>query len=171
MLAEVEALATEVTNLWPVKAGDALQDHEHSHPELWRLARLRDRTSDSVRIFAAMAVEGYLNWYGVFRLGESVFNQHFERLGLVPKLRLLLLVCDRIQVNEADPVVRALSALAETRNALVHPKAREVISDPMKHTRTGTKIPEVAREAVANMDRFCSEFVVIVPDAKAYIPK
>ena len=57
-----------------------------------------------VRIYAAMAVEGFLNFYGVLRLGQNVFDEHFERLGLVPKVRALLLVCDQLDVSQQDPL-------------------------------------------------------------------
>ena len=89
--------------------------HDNQAPESFLrshvAARLHRRLGCPVhvdRLYAAMAVEGFLNWYGVFRLGEEIFNQHFERLGLVPKLRVLLLVCDSIHVGKGDQVVLVL---------------------------------------------------------------
>jgi hypothetical protein len=61
--------------------------------------RKRDLLSDAVKIFSAMAVGAFLNYYGVVRLGEDECASHFERLGLVPKLRTLLLVCDFLSPN------------------------------------------------------------------------
>jgi len=140
---------------------------------------LRSRTSLSIQncgnlpayatarltLYAAMSVEGFLNFYGVLRLGQRAFDEHFERLGLVPKLRALLLVCDHLDVSRSDPLVLLLDNVAQGRNALVHPKAREVVGDLATHERASTKIPEVAREAVANMESFFEQFIHAVPSA------
>jgi len=169
-LAELELHCLEVIEKWPVPAGQPIRD-EAKYPEIWKLARFRDRTSDSVQIFAAMAVEGYLNFYGVLRLGQSVFDEHFERLGLIPKLRSLLLVCDGLQIDRNDALVTLLDRLAQRRNSLVHPKTREFQGHPSQHQATAIKIPEVAREAVANMEAFFCEFLCLVPTAGKHLRK
>ena len=97
ILAEHVSLCDEVLKKWPIDAGAAITD-PHAYPEISELGRRRDQTADTVRIYAAMAVEGYLNFYGVLRLGQDVFDEHFERLGLVPKLRALLLTCDQLDI-------------------------------------------------------------------------
>jgi hypothetical protein len=166
-LAELEVFCEEVKAQWPARPGSSIDPK--LHPEIAKLAGQRDRASDSVRIYSAMAVEGFLNLYGVVRLGQSAFDEHFERLGLVPKLRVLLLVCDALQIGRDDQLVDLLSKLAEGRNALVHPKAREVpgpLAEPTK-----IRVPEVAREAVANMEAFFKEFEVAVPAASYLISK
>jgi len=96
-------------------------------------------------------------------LGHSVFDDHFERLGLVPKLRALLLVCDAVQISRDDQLVLLLDKVAQVRNFLVHPKARE-FAGPL-HQPTSIPVPEAAREAVANMEAFFAEFRVVVPAA------
>jgi hypothetical protein len=125
VLLELESVCSEVTARWPVPAGETVRSARTDHPELFALVRKRDRLCDVVRIFAALAVEGFLNYYGVVRLGEDAFNTHFERLGIVPKLRALLLVCDAISISTNDPLVRALVSVANARNSLAHPKAKE----------------------------------------------
>jgi len=170
LLAHLESLCAEVLAKWPVDSGPSITDESH-YPELWKLARQRDRTSDTVRIYAAMAAEGFLNFYGVLRLGQDVFDEHFERLGVVPKLRSLLLVCDQLEVPRQDPLVVCLDKLATSRNALVHPKTKEVPGDPKLHERSSTKVPEVARECVTNMDMFFERFVEAVPNAKPYLAR
>ena len=54
-----------------------------------------------------MAVEGFLNYYGVVRFGEPEYKRNFERLGLVPKLRALLLFCDSIALDDTDPLIQS----------------------------------------------------------------
>jgi hypothetical protein len=165
LLAMLEALCKEVLAKWPPETGSSIRAKQH--PQLWKLARQRDRTSDTVRIYSAMAVEGFLNFYGVLRLGQAAFDDHFERLRLVPKLRALLLVCDALQIGQGDKLVVLLSKVAQARNALVHPKVREV-QGPM-HKPTSILVPEVAREAVTDMEAFFEEFKVAVPAAADHL--
>jgi len=168
-LGELEVIAAQVKAQWPIPEGQALRDG-HNYPELWLLARRRDLLSDSVLIFSAMAVEGFLNYYGVVRLGESEYVYHFERLGLVPKIRTLLLICDSLSVAKVDPLVTVLNRIAERRNSLVHPKAKELPSYRADQERGGTATPETAREAVADMEEFFREFVTAVPEAAHLVP-
>lgn len=170
LLRELEAVAEQVKSQWPVPLDQTVRHAEKDHPELWALVRRRDQLSDSVRIFAAMAVEGFLNYYGVVRLGEAEFNAHVERLGLIPKLRLLLLVCDSVSVSPRDRIVELLSHLAEGRNALVHPKAKEYSGYVPAEQRPGVVIPGAAHDAVATMRAFFEEFLALVPNAKHLVP-
>ncbi len=86
-------------------------------PELHRLCRKRDRLSDSIMLFAAMTVEAFINFYGVYRLGEEQFKRHVERLPIERKMQLLLLICDGLEVDKGDRLIIALKAVAERRNA------------------------------------------------------
>ena len=122
-LIRLEGLVQNVNAKWPKALGESVKDHEIT-PELDALVLERDTASDTCRIFAAMAVEAFLNFYGAARLGEEEFNSHFERLAVVPKTRQLLLICDKLSIAEADPLIKALKTVAESRNRLVHPKAK-----------------------------------------------
>lgn len=168
-LTELEEVTEQVKQQWPAPLNQTLRNHEHT-PELGALVRKRDLLSDSVKVFSAMAVEGFLNYYGVVRLGEAEYAAHFERLGLIPKLRALLLICDSLSVSEADPLVKTLNRIAQRRNALVHAKARELPDYVPGEERGGDKIPEVARETVKDMEAFFREFVKAVPEAAHLIP-
>lgn len=170
LLIDLEANCQQVLRDWPVPAADTVRNAQADHPALWALVRQRDRLSDSVRIFAAMAIEGFLNYYGVVRLGEAEFNAHFERLGLIPKLRALLLVCDSISISAKDPLVVVLSQLADGRNSLVHPKAKEYPGSVPDEQRPGVEVPEAARQAVAGMNAFFQQFTLLVPAAKPLVP-
>ncbi len=172
LLEELELLCVQVKEKWPIDPNKSLFGGSRvEHPEVWSLARRRDRTSDTVRIFAAMAVEGFMNWYGVFRLGQTIFDQHFERLGVVPKLRNLLLVCDSINITKSDPMVLCVTAIAESRNSLAHPKAKEVASRFTIKGRSSTGVPEVARRSVERMTEFFNEFALTVPAITPHIPR
>jgi hypothetical protein len=166
LLAELETLAVEIKQKWPLAPGETIE-RPSEYPDIAKLAFKRDFLSDSVLMFSAMAVEGFLNYYGVVRLGELEYTRNFARLRLVPKLRILLLFCDGISVDDGDPMIAALSRLAQMRNSLVHPKTKELRGS---ESRDGPLIPEAAQEAVANMDSFFHEFLVTVPKAEHLIP-
>lgn len=168
LLAEHVSLCDEVLQKWPADAGAPITTPA-AYPEIAALARRRDQTADTVRVYAAMAVEGYLNFYGVLRLGQDVFDEHFERLGLVPKLRALLLTCDQLNIPKSDLLVLALDRVAQSRNALVHPKTVEVVGDVSQHKRTATPAPETARRAVRDMEAFFEAFVLAVPQAENHL--
>ena len=64
-----------------------------------------------------MTVEAFINFYGVYRLGEEQFKRHVERLPIERKMQLLLLICDGLEVDKGDRLIIALKAVAERRNA------------------------------------------------------
>lgn len=171
LLSELEDTVADVNAAWPKPLNESVRQDECSS-ELWKLVRKRDLLSDSTRTFSAMAVEAFLNFYGVVRLGEKEFSSHFEKLGLTPKLRQLLLICDGISLDEKDPIVICLRQLAETRNSLLHPKTKELTGFVSAKDRTdGIDIPSVAQNAVRNMDAFFEFFGEIVPDARTLLPQ
>jgi len=170
LLAEHKVLCAELIRLWPRDVGSSITNPTQ-YPEITTLGMKRDQSSDTTRIYAAMAVEGYLNFYGVLRLGQQVFDDHFERMGLVPKLRALLLVCDQLNVDRNDPLVLLLDKVAQSRNLLVHPKTKEVVGDPATHQRSSFPMPEVAEQAVANMELFFAAFVTAVPQASNHLAR
>ena len=161
-LKRLKQFAAQVSDAWPVAPNLKL------NAELIALAGERDAASDIARMFAAMAIEAFLNYYGAVRLGEDEYKAHFERLGIVPKTRQLLLICDAKNVSESDPLIQALKDVFDGRNSLVHPKAKKASASdsPLKH---GLPIPETAQNAVDAMDRFFREFLSLVPDSIYFI--
>ncbi len=78
----------------------------------------------------------------------------------------MLLVCDGIAIREDDALFVSLRALTTVRNALVHPKAKEMEGYVPAELRNGRPVPDAARDAVINMKKFFAEFLIAVPDAK-----
>jgi hypothetical protein len=169
LLLEFESVVAQVNAAWPKPLGETLRDGEHT-PELWALVRKRDLLSDAIRTFSAMAAEAFLNFYGVVRLGEEEYSTHFERLGLIPKLRQIFLICDGLSISDQDPLVENLRLIAQSRNSLLHPKAKELAGYVPAEDREGVKIPDAARDAVRNMNAFFERFVEAVPDAEHLVP-
>jgi putative ribosome biogenesis GTPase RsgA len=117
-----------------------------------------------------MAVEAFINFYGVHRLGEQQFNRHVERLPIERKVQLLLLICDGVEVDKEERLVIALNAVAQRRNQLAHPKAKEVPRDQPAEDRTGNPIPETAQQQVQAMREFFTEFGRLVPRSRHLLP-
>jgi hypothetical protein len=169
LLSELEAVAVEVKAQWPKPPSEAVKQQEAS-PDLWRLARRRDMLSDSVKVYSAMSVEAFLNFYGVVRLGQAYFDANIERLGPVAKLKRLFLLCESTNLTNADPLVVLLDRIAKRRNRLVHPRTVEIDTQASSVSGIGDKMPEVAREAVADMIAFFEEFARRDPDISHHMP-
>jgi hypothetical protein len=168
LLSELEVVVAEVNRQWPKPLGQAVKKGEAT-PALWESARKRDILADSVKIFAAMSVEAFLNFYGVLRLGAG-FGTSLERLGLVPKLKKLVELCDNRVLTDSDTIVLTLRRISKRRNRLVHPAAREVAGYMPQEDRGGDKVPDVAREAVTDMVTFFEEFGKLQPGVMHHLP-
>jgi hypothetical protein len=131
----------------------------------WEAADEIHALSDSVVIFAAMAVESFLNLYGVIRLGEQVYAQRYERLGPVQKLSAILATCCATQLGPQDEISAVVARLFARRNALVHPKTHEVGPDQQELLPGGTPLLPAARAAVEDMHRFHELFLTYDTDA------
>jgi hypothetical protein len=168
-LDELILLADEVARRWPPEAPPLLQV-DQMPPGLHELCRRRDHLSDSLMLFAAIAVEAFINYYGLVRLGNVQFNRHFERLPIQRKVELLLLVCDNVELEAKDPILTALGTVMERRNRLAHPKAKQVAPDQPPEERVKEAIPDAATSAVSAMREFFEEFVRLVPGSRHMVP-
>lgn len=166
-LTELEDVHRQIVSEYPLPLGEYLSNADEDYPELWVLSRKRDRLSDAVQIFTAMAAEGFLNYYGVVRIGEKEFNVHFERLNVTQKLLMLLLFCDAISLSDKHPIMTVLTKIAQARNLQVHPKTKEF---NLSEERPSKPIPGAAREAVVSMYTFFKLFLELVPKAEHLVP-
>jgi hypothetical protein len=164
-LARLEQLTTEAKAKWPQPPNSPVSD---ASPEFEALVEERDAASDVTILFAAMAIEAFLNFYGSVRLGEAEYQRHFERLGLVPKLQQLLLICDCWSVAKSDPLVVALQVVAQGRNELAHPKAWKDL--PGTKDKLLKPIPGAAQQAVRAMTSFFDEFKSLLPESRHFMP-
>lgn len=121
--------------------------------------------ADATVVFAAMAVESFLNVYGVVRLGETFYARHYERLGIVSKLAAVLGACCSTLITPEDEISQVVSRLFERRNALVHPKTREVRAERRHSGAKLQPLRDAARAAVQDMERFIDLFRTFDTDA------
>lgn len=169
-LLELEGLHVAIQEAWPIPFGETVRDSSQ-YPELRDMVRRRNILCDSIAIFAGMSVEAFINWYGVIRIGEEIYQENFERLGIVPKLKTLLLLTDSLSLTNTDLLVQSLSKLAERRNQRVHPKAKELDRYYPAEELPGFAVPEHSRETVMFMRIFFEEFARLIPAASHIVPK
>ncbi len=84
------------------------------------------RLGSAALLFACMSLEGFLNHYGVKRLGETYYKRFVERLGITEKLAYLMSLCDGKLISPSDSVIACCRRLFDARNALSHPKTKEI---------------------------------------------
>ena len=125
--------------------------------------------ANTTQIYCAMCVEALLNFYGVIRLGEAFYKRNFERLGIIPKLELLVAVCDNRLLAKGAEISVVLRRLAENRNALVHPKSREVDVAGLPNSVGIVEAVASARKSIENMKSFIKLFREISDDANAAV--
>jgi hypothetical protein len=170
LLIEFELVVSEINRDWPKPLAESVARHEISDA-LWKLTRRRNLLVDSIKIFSAMSVEAFLNFYGVLRLGHAGFDAKFERLGPIDKLKKLFELCDNIKLTNNDSIVQVVKRIAERRNELVHPNTEEVTSALRIKNNVNNNIPDSARESVADMVYFFNEFSRLCPGVSHHMPK
>jgi hypothetical protein len=90
------------------------------------------RAAISCHLYACMSLEGFLNLYGVRRLGETFYQKNLERLGITEKLALIGVFCAQWDIDEHADMAKDFRELFDARNRLVHPKTKEFRPDRMK---------------------------------------
>ncbi len=119
--------------------------------------------ADAVVVFSAMAVEGFLNFYGVRRLGEDYYAANLERRDITRKAAALVFHCTGNEPDPASALLRVTKEIADRRNALVHPKTMEAGTE-RRWPDTDSGIV-AAGQALEEMRRFFDLFVAADPGA------
>jgi hypothetical protein len=169
LLRDLDHAVRNLNAAWPGPLARVARDADVT-PELKLLAIRRDLLSDSVKVFSAMTVEGFINFYGALRLGDKAYLEQLEKRPIGEKLAALLRHCDGVELKATDRLMLLAGAIADRRNALVHPKAEEAAGYVPAEDRIGDKIPDVAKKSVRDMLAFFEEFVRLVPEAGSLIP-
>ena len=85
--------------------------------------------STATQIFSCMAIESFLNFYGVNQLGEDFYKRNFERLSPNQKLEALLAISVHLSLEKEDEICKVVRHMFDQRNRLVHPKAKQIEAD------------------------------------------
>lgn len=121
-------------------------------------------------VFAAMAVEGFLNYYGVRRFGDDFYRRNYERLSAAQKVSAIVATCIGSLLPDDAEVLTVVRRLFEARNALVHPKVRELKPSGAPTQSHGTsRHVDSGRDSVRDMERFFELFAELDPEATALL--
>lgn len=132
-------------------AGDIPDDLLDLHDAAYRHAI-------SCHLFVCMALEGFLNAYGVRRLGEQFYQQNLERMGITEKLAVLGLCCRQWMIWPDSDIYRDFRRLFDDRNQLVHPKTREIRWDRLDDALYIHPAKIALHETMARLER-CIDFL------------
>lgn len=123
-----------------------------------------DMLSNCIVLFSCMAIEGFLNYYGVRRLGENFYKRNIERLGITEKLQLILLSCTGYLSKKDDKIIKTIRVIFDLRNSLIHPKSKDLTVKGISNLIYGGEFSE---EEVMNMlDEFFKLFLSYDEDIK-----
>jgi hypothetical protein len=120
-------------------------------------------------VCAGMAVEGFLNYYGVKRLGEAFYNPSYERLSPAKKVAALVATCCGQLLPSDSELMAVTKRLATARNALVHPKSREAPRVPRAQLGLSEQA-DLPHRTVEDMERFFTLFAEVDPEAIGSMP-
>jgi len=113
----------------------------------------------STQIFSCMAVEAFLNYYGVKRLGEDYYKRSLERLGISQKLETLIAICVQELIDDKSEIAITTRRMFDRRNKLAHPKSKEMFNNKGKPVFSAPVNPlEQAEQAVNDMVIFFNKF-------------
>ncbi|WKZ43643.1 MAG: hypothetical protein QY302_16235 [Anaerolineales bacterium] len=125
-----------------------------------------DAVCIATQIFACMAVEAFLNLYGVKRLSEKFYKRNLERLGISEKLKILITMCTQEILEDEDEITQIARRMFDRRNSLVHPKTKEINDFSDLIPSESTNHLERAKEAVEETELFFKKFEEIVGNEK-----
>ena len=74
-------------------------------------------------VFSAMALESFFNDYAAWRLGDDLYYNTFDRLGVLEKFELIISVILKKDLDKSKSYYYRLKELIKHRNELVHNKS------------------------------------------------
>ncbi len=154
LIANQKLLKKEVAlRLEAVKYGtdEAALIYSGARKELMEL----DDFSKATQIFACMAVESFMNYYGVVRFGEKKYKK-IEWLGAKSKLAKITSI-NPIRQDLLEDIEHVVEYIFRQRNSLVHPKSKQDknIKDGKLVLQISSEFPaDDAKKMVDAMKRF-----------------
>ena len=127
-----------------------------------RAADERSRNACATVLFAALAVESTLNFWGALLLGADYFKANLERSNPFQKLAGIVAITTNNLVEENDDICKALKQVVGPRNKVAHPKAQVYPPGEFVDLETGPPV-ETARDSVAGMKKFFELLGALLP--------
>lgn len=120
----------------------------------------------SAQIYAAMAIEAFLNFYGVIRLGHEEYYRRYKGTPVRDKLAGLLAECEGVTDAEEEKLTALVLPIFKRRNDLVHPKAAEINLDAPAPGIEAKEWANGAKDSVASMEQFFARISTLSSDSR-----
>jgi hypothetical protein len=169
LMEDLQGYQSQVEAALPPDVGEAFRSADY--PDASRLCKRRNAALHSIVVFAAMACEATVNYFGARRFGGEVFEEYFERMAWIPKVKTMVLLGAGVRVRKKHPLLRAAQRISEMRGELVHPKAKELPWDPPTDYHRGPPVIETAKAAIDACNAFLDEFTKFVPEGSGIDPR
>ena len=82
--------------------------------------------NDLFIILGCAMIELWVNSFGINLLTEDYYHKNIERMSIVEKIRILVAIHKREEINDNNETIRNIRKLFDWRNRLVHPKAKRM---------------------------------------------
>jgi hypothetical protein len=107
-------------------------------------------SSITVEIYCFLAVESYINGYGIRRMGQSYYK--CKKKCISYKIKVLLDMDEQIDASYKKKILKLIKRIFNRRNQIVHPSAEEItdieeLPPPISDIRS-------AQKQVSNMKKF-----------------
>jgi hypothetical protein len=137
---------------------------EYEDPELSEKSQRAVQDEHVTLLYCCMAVESFLNYYGVIKFGEKYFKRNLERQGIKEKVSNIVLAVSGKCIEPTDDIYKEVRTLFDARNSLVHPKTKELNSENiLDHLPDSDGINEVEVH-VERMDHILQLFCELDPE-------
>jgi hypothetical protein len=142
----------------------------HKTEDIWHEAY---KLATMVRLFACMAIEALLNYYGTRLVGEIFYKQNLERLTITQKIAVLIALGSNNLIEKNDQLIIRMQKFFEARNQLVHPKSREIKSSNIEEVENKNPKDIDMSQVIVEMEQILLELCEINPDImiKEFISK
>ncbi len=125
----------------------------------------------SVVVFSEMAIEAYINYYGISRLGSGFYTSHIDRLDLRSKWVIVPQLVTGKQFPKTGQGYGLLSRLVKNRNSMVHKKPVDIGTYPDLHLEELDPRQHLANatEAIQAMEMLHKDLLTVDPEAASLI--
>lgn len=129
------------------------------------------RAASSAHRYACLTIEGFLNFYGVKRLGEQYYKKKILKKPLIEKLTCLFDILFKKSPDSAFS--ERIHSIFQLRNDLVHPKTQEVNSSNRNKFVNPHPRDHHATRAIDVLELFADEMCLNDPKISKsfYFPK
>ena len=77
-------------------------------------------------ILGCAMIELWINSFGIHLLNEDYYHKNIERMGIVEKIKILIAIHKKEEIDDNNENIKNIRKLFDSRNGLVHPKAKRL---------------------------------------------